>query len=177
MQETILVAVDNCAARSAECCGRHHPPDTNTNTAFEKYVAFLIRELKPRIDSDYRTRPGPENTGLMGSSLGGICSVIVAWEHPEIFGKTASLSGSFQVESTNFLNNVLRPYQGNSKSMRVYMDSGVVDYTGGDDGRKLTAAVCDEFKRIGWRTELMQYVDQEPLTVAELEKSGLRRDK
>ena len=113
----------------------------------------------------------------MGSSLGGICSIVLAWEHPEVFGKAASLSGAFQVERTNFLNNVLRPYQGKAKPTRLYLDSGVVDFTGGDDGQKLTAAVVEEFKRIGWGKDLMHYVDAKPLTLAELEKTGLRRDK
>ncbi len=46
-----------------------------------------------------------------------------------------------------------------------------------DDGQKLTAAVVEELKRIGWGKDLMHYVDSKPLTVAELEKTGLRRDK
>ena len=177
MQEIILVTVDNSSARYAEYCGRHHSADTNANTEFENYASFLIQELKPRIDSDYRTRPEPENTGIMGSSMGGICSIVMAWEHPEIFGRAASLSGSFQVEGTNFLNNVLRGYQGKPKPTRLYLDSGVVDFTGGDDGQSLTAAVMEEFRRIGWGRALMHYVDAKPLTLPELQKSGLRRDK
>lgn len=177
MQETILVAVDNSAARYAEYCGRHNPADMNSNTEFEHYTAFLIRELKPKIDSDYRTRPEPSATGVMGSSMGGICSIVLAWEHPEIFGRAASLSGAFQVEGTNFLNKVLRPYQGKPKNTRLYLDSGVTDFTGGDDGRKFTAAVVDEFRRIGWGDALMYYLDAKPLTLPELEETGLRRDK
>ena len=53
----------------------------------------------------------------------------------------------------------------------------MVDFTGGDDGQELTAAVVEEFKRIGWGKELMHYKDAKPLTLAELEKIGLRRDK
>lgn len=177
MREVILVAIDNSAARYAEYCGRHHSAGTNAHTEFENYTAFLIRELKPRIDSDYRTRPGPKHTGVTGSSMGGICSMVLAWEHPEVFGRAASLSGSFQVERTNFLNNVLRQYQGKAKPTRLYLDSGVVDFTGGHDGRELTAAVSEEFRRLGWGNELMRYVDAKPLTLPELEKTGLRQDK
>ena len=177
IQEIILVAVDNTKARYAEYCGRHHSADTNGNTEFENYTAFLIQELKPKIDSNYRTRPEPANTGMMGSSLGGICSIILAWEHPEVFGRAASLSGAFQVERTSFLSNVLRPYQGKAKPTRLYLDSGVVDFTGGDDGQKLTAAVAEEFRRIGWGRALNHYIDAKPLTLPELEQSGLRKDK
>jgi hypothetical protein len=97
--------------------------------------------------------------------------------HPEVFGRAASLSGAFQVEGTNFLNDILRPYQGKPKSIRLYLDSGVVDFTGGDDGQRLTAAVSDEFRRIGWGEELAHFVEAKPLTLVELEKTGLRRDK
>jgi predicted alpha/beta superfamily hydrolase len=177
MQEVILAAVEITNARYAEYCGRHHSGDTNANTEFENYTTFLIRELKPKIDSSYRTRPEPANTGVMGSSMGGICSIILAWEHPEVFGQAASLSGAFQVENTNFLNKVLRPYQGKAKPIRLYLDSGVVDFTGGDDGRKWTEAVAEEFRRIGWGKELVHFVDAKPPTLPEIEKIGLRRDK
>lgn len=177
MQEIILVAVNNSSGRYYEYCGRHHPLNTNTNTEFENYEAFLIQELKPQIDTAYHTRPEPANTGSMGSSMGGICSIVLAWDHPEVFGMAASLSGSFQIEGTNFLDNILRPYRGKPKPTRLYLDSGVVDFTGGDDGQKLTAEVAVEFERIGWGNELMHYIDATPLTLAELEKSGLRRDK
>jgi predicted alpha/beta superfamily hydrolase len=177
MQEIILVAIDNSAARYAEYCGRHRASESNTNTDFEKYSAFLVQELKPRIDADYRTRPGPESTGTLGSSMGGLCSIILAWDHPEVFGRAASLSGAFQVEQTNFLSSVLRPYSGKPKQTRLYLDSGVVDFTGGDDGNLLTTNVAQEFRRIGWGTELMHYLDSKPLTPAQLENSDLRRDK
>ena len=177
MQEIILVAVDNSASRYAEYCGRHRSAGTNDNTEFENYTAFLIRELKPRMDSSYRTRPEPANTGVMGSSLGGICSMVLAWDQPEVFGRAASLSGAFQVDGTNFLLNVLRPHRGKAKPTRLYLDSGVIDFTGGDDGQKLTAAVVEEYRRIGWGNGLMHYVDAKPLTLAELKKAGLRQDK
>jgi predicted alpha/beta superfamily hydrolase len=177
MQEIVLVAVDNSASRYAEYCGRHRSADTNGNTEFEDYTTFLIRELKPKVDLSYRTLPEPASTGVMGSSMGGICSIILAWEHPEVFGKAASLSGAFQVERTNFLNNILRPYQGKAKPIRLYLDSGVVDFTGGDDGQTLTAAVAEELRRVGWGREVAHYVDAKPLTLPELENAGLRRDK
>jgi predicted alpha/beta superfamily hydrolase len=177
MQEIILVAVDNSPARFAEYGGRHRSTETAANTEFENYASFLIEELKPRIDADYRTRSDPANTGILGSSMGGICSLVLAWEHPEVFGRAASLSGAFQVEGTNFLNQVLRAYRGKPKPSRLYLDSGVVDFMGGDDGQKLTQVVAEEIRRIGWGHELMHYVDAKPLTVPEVEKMGLRRDK
>ena len=81
------------------------------------------------------------------------------------------------VEQTNFLNGVSKNFQGKPKPIRVYLDSGVVDFTGGDDGRSLTEQVAAELRRIAWTDDLSAFVDAKPLTLAELEKSGLRRDK
>ncbi|HUJ09089.1 MAG TPA: alpha/beta hydrolase-fold protein [Verrucomicrobiae bacterium] len=186
MQEIIMVGVDNSVARTNEYSGRvnrarsvgsAHATSTNLNTAFENYTAFLITELKPRIDREYRTKTDAANTAVMGSSAGGICSLVLAWEHPEVFGKAASLSGWFAADGTNFLNSVLRNYRGNPKPIRVYLDSGVTDFMGGDDSCALTTQVAAELKRIGWTNDLYHYVDSEPLTPNELEASGLRHDK
>jgi predicted alpha/beta superfamily hydrolase len=206
MPEVIMVAVDNSRARYAEYCGAHHT-GTNQNTPFENYSAFLLEELKPKIDAEYRTEPKPATTAVMGSSMGGICSLILAWEHPDVFGAAASLSGAFMVEHTNFLDHVLRPCTAAPKPIRVYLDCGITDFMGGDDGRTLTDAVAGELKRLGWQSVepakassaselkgasaqglaelpksggaslLMHYVDTKPLTPAELEKAGLRQDK
>lgn len=178
MREIIMVAVDNSFARLQEYNGRHRPADGPvTNTPFEIYETFLITELKPQIDREYRTLPGPADTAVMGSSLGGLCSLALAWDHPEIFGGAASLSGSFQVEQTNFLNAVLKAYHGPAKPVRVYLDSGVTDFMGGNDNESLTRQVVAELRRAGWTTNLQWFLDAKPLTPAELEKSGLRRDK
>jgi enterochelin esterase-like enzyme len=177
MQEIIMVAVDNSFSRMEEYSGRHRETNAAAGTAFENYEAFLLAELKPHIDREFRTRPDAAHTGVMGSSMGGLCSLALAWDHPEIFGNAASLSGAFQVARTNFLNAVLQHYHGPPKPFRVYLDSGVVDFMGGDDGRSLTGRVAAELRRIGWKTNLELYVDAQPLAPAELEKSGLRRDK
>lgn len=178
MQEIIMVAVDNSFARLEEYGGRHHAPGVPaTNTAFDNYEAYLITELKPRVDREYRTLPGPAHTAVMGSSLGGLCSVVLAWEHPEIFGGAASLSGAFQVEQTNFLNGMLKRYQGPPRPFRVYLDSGTVSFKTGDDGGSLTKQAAVELQRIGWTNNLEWFVDGKPLSPAKLEKTGLRRNK
>jgi predicted alpha/beta superfamily hydrolase len=178
MQEIIMVAVNNSWGRLGEYSGRHHAPGgPATNTAFENYEAFLITELKPQMDREYRTLPEAAHTAVMGSSIGGLCSLALAWDHPEIFGGAASLSGSFQVEQTNFLNGVLKNFHGPPKPFRAYLDSGVVDFTGGDDGCSLTRQAAAELRRIGGKNDVRWFVDGKPLTPAGLKRSGLRRDK
>jgi enterochelin esterase-like enzyme len=191
MQEIIMVAVDNSPARLAEYGGAHHS-GTNGLSPYEKYEDFLINELKPAMDTRYRTRSKAADTAVMGSSMGGLCSIVLAWEHPEVFGGAASLSGAFMM-NTNFLNSGLRSYQGPRKDLRLYLDCGSVDFMGGDDGRALTTQVAAELRRIGYPDSppfsigtyavrrngaaVMLFIDEKPISQAELEKVGLRRDK
>jgi enterochelin esterase-like enzyme len=179
MQEIMMVAVDNSPRRLEEYSGRRSPSrGSRLKTAFEKYEAFLTKELKPRMDQDYRTLPTAEHTAVMGSSMGGLCSLVLAWDNPEVFGGAASLSGAFTIYRPNFVDDVLESYHGPPKRFRVYLDSGIVNSTGGDDGRSRTEQVAAELRRIGWTaSNLEKFVDEKTLNRAELKKSGLRRGK
>jgi predicted alpha/beta superfamily hydrolase len=58
------------------------------------YAKFLIDELKPYVDANLRTLPGAENTGLMGSSLGGLISLHLGLGRPDVFSRIGALSPS-----------------------------------------------------------------------------------
>jgi predicted alpha/beta superfamily hydrolase len=60
----------------------------------DRYAKFLIEELKPFMEREYRTLPGPEYTGIGGSSLGGLVSLYLGLKLPHVFGKLAALSPS-----------------------------------------------------------------------------------
>jgi enterochelin esterase-like enzyme len=172
----IIVAIDCNASRYREYRGP--VPGNQDNRAYERYAKFLKDELKPFIDREYRTLSGPEHTGLLGSSMGGVCSLALAWESPNVFGLAASLSGAFQVEKQFFAEKVMANYQGKPKPVRIYLDSGVTDYTGGDDGARQTEAVARELQRIGWKAgeDLLHFVDQ-PLSASALEPYHLNPQK
>jgi len=63
----------------------------------DRYLAFLVNELKPFVDTEYRTIAGQKGTLLMGSSMGGLISLYAACEYPEVFGGAACLSTSWTV--------------------------------------------------------------------------------
>src|SRR6266853_977770 len=58
------------------------------------YGRMLVEELKPFIDSTYRTLQGPRRTGLGGSSLGGLVSLYLGLKYPNVFGLLAVVSPS-----------------------------------------------------------------------------------
>jgi enterochelin esterase-like enzyme len=167
-----------CCLGAKHARNRHESgTGANDDSRFQAYASFLVEELKPLIDGEYRTLKEPRHTGLMGSSLGGTCSLTIAWERPDLFGLVASLSGAFQVERTDFIRNVLGVYHRSPKPLRVYLDSGTVDFSRGDAGLKHTARVAAELRRIGWSDDLLHFADDSSLTESELEQRGLPREK
>ncbi len=56
------------------------------------YGRFLTEELMPFVDRTYRTRRGPGDTGLVGSSLGALVSLELALARPGRFGLVGCLS-------------------------------------------------------------------------------------
>lgn len=61
-------------------------------TRADSYLKFLVDELKPFIDSNYRTLPDQSNTIVMGSSMGGLISLYALTEYPQVFGGAGCIS-------------------------------------------------------------------------------------
>ena len=66
----------------------------------EDYARFLTEELMPRVNREFRTRTGPENTAVMGSSMGGLLSFYLVTHHPEAFGACGCVSTHFPLSES-----------------------------------------------------------------------------
>jgi enterochelin esterase-like enzyme len=51
------------------------------------YPDFLMKEVMPFVERNYRVATGPENTGLGGSSLGALIALYTAIARPEMIGR------------------------------------------------------------------------------------------
>ena len=85
----------------------------------DSYAAFLENELKPIIDAQYRTLPSRDDTGVAGSSLGGLISFELGWDHPAFASRIGAFSGSWQIVSY-----VGRAQGETKRDARFYIDSG-----------------------------------------------------
>ena len=89
----LVVAVDNTGDRIDD----YTPvpdPDRMAGGDADNYGRFLVEEVKPFIDFHFPTRCAPEDTGLLGSSLGGLVSLYLGAQYPDIFGRIAAFSPS-----------------------------------------------------------------------------------
>jgi predicted alpha/beta superfamily hydrolase len=89
------------------------------------YGRLLIEELKPWMDRSYRTLPEAKNTGLGGSSLGGLISLYVGFAHPEVFGKLAVMSPSLWWDHRSILNAIEQ--QATKPDLRIWLDMGTAE--------------------------------------------------
>lgn len=88
MRETIIVAVNNSGSRMSE----YGPGDDGYTGNY--YLLYLVNNVKPNIDANYRTLPDMMNTGNMGSSLGGIISSYIGLK-TNVFGLIGAVSPSY----------------------------------------------------------------------------------
>jgi predicted alpha/beta superfamily hydrolase len=56
------------------------------------YARMLVEELKPQVDHNYRTLPDPANTGVGGSSLGGLLSLYLGLTRTSVFHTVMAMS-------------------------------------------------------------------------------------
>jgi enterochelin esterase-like enzyme len=94
-----------------------------TEPGVERYGRALCDELRPWIDSELRTLTGPRNTGILGSSLGGVAAFHTAWRRPNVFGLAACLSSTFGFRD-ELLARVRREGRAGREGLRFYLDSG-----------------------------------------------------
>ena len=110
-----------------------------------RYGRFLVEELKPFVDATYRTRPGAADTGLGGSSLGGLLTMYLALQYGGIFWRLAVLSPSvwwderFIVRRARLL--------AHKTPARIWLSAGTAEGEGVVEG---AAALRDVLVAKGW---------------------------
>jgi enterochelin esterase-like enzyme len=71
----------------AERLKEYNPYDSKYGKGRGKaYVSFLVNNLKPFIDKEYRTLKDKNNTSIAGSPMGGLISLYAISTYPNIFG-------------------------------------------------------------------------------------------
>jgi predicted alpha/beta superfamily hydrolase len=74
------------------------------------------------IDREYRTWPNAENTGLGGSSLGGLASLYIGFRHPLVFGKLIVMSPSLWWAQRDILSRIRAPAK--HPGQKIWLDVG-----------------------------------------------------
>ncbi|MBU1896644.1 hypothetical protein KKB55_02620, partial [Myxococcota bacterium] len=124
----ILVAIDNTNERIWDYTGSTDP-DLGGGGA-EVYLTWLVETLRPAVEGHLRAARGPEHTGIMGSSLGGIVSLYALMRWPEVFGRVGVVSPSVWWDNRRPLEWAASISASPRAGTRIWLDNGTEE---GDD--------------------------------------------
>jgi predicted alpha/beta superfamily hydrolase len=136
VRETIVVGIWNTPLRLQEYMPRK-PVTSGTlpigvegmgelpasSIVSDAYLAFLVDELKPFIDKTYRTKPGRDDTFVMGSSMGGLISLYAVAEYPRVFGGAGAVSTHWPI-GNGIVIDWLATHLPDPRTHRLYFDHG-----------------------------------------------------
>ncbi len=140
--ELIVVGIDNGGEkRVAEMSP--WAADEVPSPEGDAYLDFVVADLKPAIDANYRTLPGREYTAIMGSSLGGLISHYAMLAHPAVFSKAGMFSPSYWISDEAFESTTSPPLRADA---RLYLLVG-----GNEEGSMAedTERMCAQLRGLG----------------------------
>lgn len=117
----ILVGIANTPARLDEYAPYRN--ERGTGGRGELYGRFVLDEIKPFVDTIYRTLPDRKNTAVGGSSMGGLIALYLAWRWSEQIGQAAVLSPSLWWDDGHILRD-LAGAQAWLRKARFWLDVG-----------------------------------------------------
>ena len=88
----------------------------------EETFSWIIQDVKPAIDAQFRTWEHREATGIAGASMGGLMSLYGVMCHNAVFGKAAALSTGIRFSRRNLLRDLGTATV--SPDTRVYLSWG-----------------------------------------------------
>lgn len=157
IEPVIIVGIANTGANRIDEYTPTKDESRQKGGEADKYGRMLVSELKPFIDRLYRTRPDAPNTGLGGSSLGGLISMHLGLRHSQVFGKLAVLSPSVWWDSREIVHEVeALPAK---LPLRIWLDAGTQE---GPDVTTDARMLRDALVVKGWTVDDdLQYFEAE----------------
>ena len=158
----LIVAIDNTPARLDEYS--HVTDDIGDGPIGglgDAYADFVVGGVMPFVESRYPVLTGPENTAVLGSSMGGLISLHLAHLHPELFGHVGSMSGTLGWGTFGLDNETMleRYADGAPWGVSVYLDSGGAGPcpAGGTDNYCEAVELAAVLRDQGWMDEIDLY--------------------
>jgi enterochelin esterase-like enzyme len=112
----ILVAIDhNWDSRSMEY---------GNSDLGERYRQYLVEDLVPKVDLQFRTQETPAGRYIAGGVAGGYVSTYTAIERPDIFGNVIALSPTYVIMDNDLYNSVKADSLSIDPGLQFYIDKG-----------------------------------------------------
>lgn len=103
------------------------------------FADAVADELLPFISSRYAVSGEPARRGVMGASLGGLVSVFLSFERPDLFGFCASQSGAFGVADDRLIRRIDAQ---EPRPIGLWLDWGTYEERIASSNRRLAASLA-----------------------------------
>ena len=158
MREAILVAIPNGNAYGSDRLFEYLPDgDSITNYGGQGlnftgrsslYLQWMLTNLAPALDFNYRTLGGPDDTVTAGSSMGGLVSDYIGFNRPDRFGTVGIFSPAYWA-ATNYINSRTLAQQ----PLRRWISMGTAESSSGESSANVywqgALAAYDGYLRAG----------------------------
>lgn len=125
----IVVAIDSDFKFRREEYNPIKVSETGPVPSTDAYGEFIVKTLKPFIDSNFRTKPERDYTGIAGFSAGAICSLYIGLKYQDVFSKIGAFSFTM-LKSIADMPDILKAIFSKKNNMKIYMDVGKKEKAG-----------------------------------------------
>ena len=157
-KKMIIVGIE-CGHDGQERLSEYLPYPARTGSHFDKFkplggvtMDWIVNEIKPVIDRDYRTVPFRECTGIGGSSMGGIMALYAAVHYNRWFSKAACVSSAMGFCMRPLMNDLRT--SAISPDTRIYLSWGTREAW----GLKNTQREDRSSKTYGWNKRVADHL-------------------
>ena len=126
----------------------------------KQYAKLIVEDLKPFIDSEYRTLGDRSNTALGGSSLGGLVTLYLGLRYPNVFGKLIVMSPSVWWANRAILREVKSVKR--KPEQKIWLDIGTCEGNNPESCVRDARLLRDALLAKGWKPDVdFRFVEDE----------------
>lgn len=160
LQPIILVGIPHGGDRRIDEFTPSRNPQNNYGGQAALYGRMLVEEVLPFIEHQYRVLPGANNTGLGGSSLGGLVTMYLGIRYPEHFGKLAVMSPSVWWDYRMILRKIVSVTH--KHRAKVWLDVGCHEGSNPRGTLRDVRLLRDVLVRKGWKPGVGLFYYEDP---------------
>jgi enterochelin esterase-like enzyme len=160
VQPMILVGIPHGGDRRVDEFTPSPNPQNNYGGQAALYGRMLVEEVMPFIEHQYRVLTGAKNTGLGGSSLGGLVTMYLGTRYPEHFGKLAVMSPSVWWDYRMILRKIVSVTH--KHRARVWLDVGCHEGSNPRGTLRDVRLLRDVLVRKGWKPGVTLFYYEDP---------------
>ena len=147
--QIIVVGIDNGGEHRMQELDAWDNPE-HGKAEGQAYLNFIVDVVKPYIDAHYRTKPDRNNTGIMGSSLGGLISHYAMYAYPQVFGKVGIFSPAYWYAPEVY------DY---TAAHELAPDTRLYFYAGGSEDENMVGNMNRAVALVRWQPPLANYIE------------------